>query len=297
MCIVNNLRFDIDVLQAICAIEDFGNVTRAANYLALSQSAVSHKIRRLELRLGYDLLTRRPGNSSFTEEGQRLLNYARRILSLHDEVLVSLTRTPLTGRIRLGMTEDTTGGGLARILGRFSRINPEVSVLTHVSQSRTLERELMQGEIDLAIMQLFKHEVKANDIILTEDKLHWVASYDFSPDKSRPISFLAFDDNCFYKDWALQNTHPNLFGLRVVLRCTSTAGIVSAVSSGLGVTLLNQRHLTPDMKIVDDQFGPSPPDIVYIVRIAKKSKSPTALSLAHEIEKENNARYINLQVA
>ena len=294
---MDNLRFDIDVLQALCAIDDFGNVTRAADHLALSQSAVSHKIRRLESRLGHDLLARRAGNSNFTDEGQRLLGYARRILSLHDEALISLTRSPITGQIRLGMTEDTTGGGLARILGRFSRSNPEVNVYTHVGQSRTLDIELAQGEIDLAIMQVFKHEVRTNDIILVEDKLHWVASQDFSANTSRAIPFLAFDDNCFYKDWALENTHPHLFGLCVVLSCFSTAGIVSAVSSGLGVALLNERHLTEDMKIVDDQFGPSPPDITYIVRIAKKSKSAVALLLAREIERENNARHIDLQVA
>jgi len=292
---VYNLRFDIDVLQALCAIEDFGNVTRAADHLALSQSAVSHKIRRLESRLGHDLLTRRPGNSNFTDEGQRLLGYARRILSLHDEALTNLTRSPMTGQIRLGMTEDTTSGGLARILGRFSRSNPDVNVYIHVGQSRSLDKELAQGEIDLAIMQVFKHELRTNDLILVEDKLHWVASHDFSADNSRAIPFLAFDDDCFYKDWALKNTLPHFFGLRVVLSCASTAGIVSAVSSGLGVALLNERHLTHDMKIVDDQFGPQPPGITYIVRIAKKSKSAAALSLAREIQRENNARHIDLQ--
>ena len=60
----------------------------------------------------------------FTRAGEELLNYAGRILELHDEALLALTRTDLAGRIQLGLTEDTTCSDLSRILGRFRRLHP-----------------------------------------------------------------------------------------------------------------------------------------------------------------------------
>lgn len=280
-------RLDIDALQALCAIEDHGGVTRAADHLSLSQSAVSHKIKRLEEHLGRPLLARRAGSPAFTEDGQKLLSYARRILSLHDEAVLSLATSPLTGRIRLGMTEDITSGGLARILGRFARLHPDVAVHTHVGQSLTLEEELAVGEVDLAVMQLFRHRLHPSDMILSEDRVHWVKSVDLRLDESRPIPFLAFDDRCFLKQWAMQELEPRGMGFVTVLECASTAGMVSAVQAGLGVSLLNARHLTPGIEVVDDVFAPSPPQIAHVVRIARKSRSEVARILAREIAEEN----------
>jgi DNA-binding transcriptional LysR family regulator len=173
-------RLDIDSLRALCAIEDHGGVTRAAQFLGLSQSAVSHKIKRLETSLETELLCRRPGAPLFTDAGQDLLVYAKRILGIHDEALLSLSKTPLHGKISLGMTEDTTCSDLSRILGRFTRLYPGVSVRTQVHQSLTLQSMLSKGEIEVAIMQIFKHEVRPSDTVLFEERLHWVKSADFN---------------------------------------------------------------------------------------------------------------------
>ena len=105
-------RLDIDALRTLCAIVDHGGITRASEHLSLSQSAVSHKMKRLEQNIDCTLLTRRPGAPLLSSEGQRLLKYARRILALHDEALLSFSKQPLTGKIRLGMTEDVTSSDL-----------------------------------------------------------------------------------------------------------------------------------------------------------------------------------------
>jgi len=140
-------KLDIGGLEALCAVVDHGFVTRAAIRLALSQSAVSHKIKRMEESLGCDLLDRAGGSSTLTPEGGKLLEYSRRILALREEALLSLTRQPLTGRIRLGMTEDVANSGLARILGRFTRLYPDVAVHTATGQSLHIEARLDRGEM------------------------------------------------------------------------------------------------------------------------------------------------------
>ncbi|MES0825417.1 LysR family transcriptional regulator [Ruegeria sp. SCP11] len=287
-----NERLEIDALRALLAISVHGGVTRAAEHLALSQSAVSHKIRRLEQALNCDLLARRAGGPLFTDAGQRLCDYARRITELHDEALASLGKKPLTGAIRLGMTEDTTTSGIARILGRFTRLYPDVQVRTRTSQSLNVQAWLKAGELDVAVMQIFRRDVLPDDLVLFEDSLHWVKSPGFRVDVSAPVPFLSFDSQCFYRQWGIGNG-PHRFDS--VLECPSAAGIQSAVRSGLGVALLNGLHITPDMEVIDGLF-PDPPGIAFVARTSLKRRNPAAMALIEEIRKEVEAA-IPLRVA
>jgi len=290
-----NQQLDINVLRTLCAIEDFGGITRASENLSLSQSAVSHKIKRLESNIDCDLLTRRTGAPLLTKDGQRLVAYARRILSLHDEALLNLSKQPLSGKIRLGMTEDTTSSDLSRILGRFIRLHPNVTVRTHVRQSLTLEEELERGEIDLAVMQIFKHRRLPTDLILYDDQLHWVKAQDLILNFDRPLPFLAYDDKCFYKHWAMASDQVCAFGLETVLECASSAGIVSAVQAGLGIALLRGQNLTDEMQVIKEQF-PVPPEVSFIIRVGQKTRSKLVNALANEVALEGT-KIAKLRVA
>lgn len=288
-------KLDIDSLRAVCAIEACGGVTRAAEQLGLSQSAVSHKIRRLEASLDCEILSRRPDAPLFTSPGQDLLAYAKRILGLHDEAVLSLSKTPLKGKISLGMTEDTSCSDLSRILGRFRRLHPGVTVRAQVRMSLLLQGLQAKGELDVAVMQVFAHEVRPTDTVLLVEQLHWVKSPDMPLEASGRVPFLSFDEHCFYRRWALDIGQEAGVTLETVLDCSSAAGIIAGVSSGLGVALLSDRHLRPDMQILGAPF-PSPPDIAFVVRAGRKARTPAVEALVREIAQET-ARPRSLRVA
>lgn len=274
-------RLDIETLRTLCAIVDHGGITRAAEKLALSQSAISHKVKRLETGLGSSVLTRRPGAPLLTDDGIKLLAYARRICALHDEAVQSLCKQPLSGGIRLGMTEDVTSSDLSLILGRFTRLHPAVSVHTRVQQSLVLQRQLQNAEIDIALMQVFANQVQATDRLLFRDRLHWVKALDVEFEPDAAIPFLSYDDDCFYKNWAVgTDLHPS--GLRIVLECASSAGIASAVRSGLGVALLPGRYVTDAMQILGGSFT-EPPGLAYVLRTGRTTRSEPVDALAREI--------------
>ncbi|MFH5774964.1 LysR family transcriptional regulator [Paracoccus sp. NGMCC 1.201697] len=292
---LNTRRLDIDALRTLRAIRQHGGITRAAEALGLTQSAVSHKIKRLEASLDCELLNRRQGAPTFTALGEELLDYAGRILALHDEALLGLTRTEIAGRILLGLTEDTSCSDLARILGRFRRLHPQVTVRTKVRMSLVLRAMLDRGELDAAIVQVFAHEVRPTDIVLFREALHWVKSPGLVLDKDGAIPFLSFDDDCFYRRWALDIGQDGGASLETVFECTSAAGIVAAVNAGLGVALLNERHLRPEMQILSDRF-PAPPVLAYVIRRARKARNPALDSLVAGIEAEIS-RYGGLSLA
>lgn len=258
-------KVDIDAMRALKAVAELGGVTKAADFLSLSQSAVSHKIRRLEETIGCQLLRRQADTPLLTVDGERLVHYAERILALHDEVLAALGRRSLEGRLRLGIIEDTAGHGLAKTLGRFSRRYPCVTVTTHVAQSLRLAKELDDGEIDVAVMQVFEDETAPEDIVLGTDQLVWVQSADFDMQDDHHLPFIAFDRMCCYRNWVYEQAETIALGIQTVLECASIGGVCASVEAGLGVALVNRKYMSSLMKPVQRTL-PLPPRIAYIVR-------------------------------
>ena len=119
---------DIDQLRTFMAIADTGSFTRAADVVFKTQSAVSMKMKRLEERIGKPLFERDGRASRLTEDGERLLDYARRIVKLNMEAVSAFATAELTGRVRLGVPDDYADRYLPEILARFSRSNPRAEV-------------------------------------------------------------------------------------------------------------------------------------------------------------------------
>lgn len=80
-------------LRYFWAVAHDGNLTRTAQRLNLTQSAVSVQIRKLEERLGHSLFERRARQLHLTEAGQIVLDHADAIFAAGDEMLGTLRQT------------------------------------------------------------------------------------------------------------------------------------------------------------------------------------------------------------
>src|SRR5712672_2722939 len=83
---------DLELLRSFVSVVDAGGFTRAGERVHRTQSTVSQQIRRLEETLGYPLLHRNGKAVALTEQGERLLSYARRILALAEEAREVVTK-------------------------------------------------------------------------------------------------------------------------------------------------------------------------------------------------------------
>src|SRR5499426_4288619 len=143
---------DIDQLRTFIAIAETGSFTRAAEVVHKTQSAVSMQMKRLEERLGRPMFARDGRSSKLSEDGERLLDYARRIVKLNVEALAAFSDAELTGRVRLGVPDDYADRYLPEIMARFSRAYPAIELTVICEETISLLERIKSNEIDLAII-------------------------------------------------------------------------------------------------------------------------------------------------
>ena len=268
---------DIDSMRALTVIADSGGVTRAAKKLNLSQSAVSHKIKRLEQKINRALFTRTEGKMNLTPDGEKLLDYARRLVRLHDEACANFYQSDLSGSLRLGITEDITAPGIAQILSNFSSSFPNVTLSSRVSHTPELIHWLNVGQIDMALIEVFESDQLNTDHALGRQEVVWLQSDDFIYNQNEAILFVTYHKDCFYKAWAEQALAARGQSLRVVFECPSIDGMINAVRSGLGIGLVNKEAMElrlPSRRDnrglkVDRRFLPQPPAIQHVARFSE----------------------------
>lgn len=141
-------------LLLVDAVADLGTVTRAADRLHLTQSALSHQLRDIESRLGVTLFTRLSRRMALTPEGERVRAAARRILDelARAEAEVRGMQDGGRGLLRLCTQCNTGYHWLSPLLEGFHRNYPNVDVQIVVGATDRPLDALREGEIDLAVI-------------------------------------------------------------------------------------------------------------------------------------------------
>jgi len=153
----------LDLLRSFVSVVDAGGFTRAGERVHRTQSTVSQQIRRLEETLGRPLLLRDSKPVVPTEEGERLLAYARRILALAEEARDVVARPASEGAIRLGLAEDFAAYRLSEMLSQFARARPGLRLDVRCGLSVRLRHDVEHGELDLALLN---SKTRTLDILL-----------------------------------------------------------------------------------------------------------------------------------
>jgi len=132
-------REDLADLSLFLAVVDEGGFTRAAKKLGLSQSALSHSLRRLEKRLGVSLLTRTTRSVAPTEPGQRLIETLRPALEDVARKLASLSdvREEPAGLVRITTSQHAAHTLLWPVIDRLTAQFPGIRVELHIDAGLT----------------------------------------------------------------------------------------------------------------------------------------------------------------
>ena len=142
----------IDKLEYLLALAREQHFGRAAEASGISQPTLSAAVKQLEETLGVLLVIRGSRFQGFTPEGQRVLDWARRIVSdtraMRDEVRAS--RTGLSGHLRIAAIP-TALASVARLIAPFHARHPDVSFSVHSRSTGEILAELDNLELDAAL--------------------------------------------------------------------------------------------------------------------------------------------------
>lgn len=250
------MDLDPTLLRTFVAVTEAGGFTRAAERLHLTQSAVSHQIRRLEEQVGRALLRRTTRRLTLTEDGTDFLRHAEQILQSLDALSRRFQPSPITGAVRFGVPENFIGDRLPDLLCRFARAFPAVRMDVTVSMSMDLRQMVDSDELDIAVVIALPDE--HSDRVLRRTRFVWVAAegFDIAPGRSLPFAF--FPSPCINRHIGVSALDGTQVEWHVMFTSPSQRGLNAAISAGLAITVMIEDDVEPGMRIVDGHYGLPP---------------------------------------
>lgn len=247
---------DTDQLRSFLAIVDTGSFTRAAERVNKTQSAVSMHMRRLEEQLSCALFIKQGRGTRLSEEGEKLIDYARRIIQTEAGALAALSRKGLSGRVRLGMPDDYAEFFLADILIRFSRSHPLVEVSVVCESSLSLDAQVRASALDLAVVT--ENAGMTGVEVIREDPMVWVAAKRFHLDDNAPTPLALGSTACCWRQMAERALRTVGRPSRALFLSNNYSAIAPVVRAGLAATVLPVSCVPADLKALGPESGLPP---------------------------------------
>lgn len=273
---------DPDLLRAFVLIAEGGSVTRAAARVGRTQSAVSMQIKRLEEFLGKPLLVRQGRGLSPTPHGAWLLDRARQVLALNDQIIAGFWEPALVGHVRLGVPDDYALRWLPGILADFAETHPAVEVEVVCFNSEALAGQLDAGLLDLALLTEGHAAPGWVGQEVWRGPLRWVGSARHGTHRRDPLPLVLAQDGCTWRQAALDALGGAGRAARVTYNSATQAGCFALALAGLGVTVSTTAPLPEGLAWLGagDGMPPLPAMGIELLQSRGVAGSPAAMALS-----------------
>jgi len=272
---------DLDQLRTFVAIVDSGSFTRAADEVFKTQSAVSMQMRRLEERLGVTLFERAGRATKLSDDGARLLTYARQMLALSQETLSAFDEDTIEGFVRIGLPDDYAERLLPEIMARFSRSNPRVELQIACETTTSLIEHIEKGQLDVALVcptRTLQSET------IRREPLHFVTSALHSVHLEPVLPLAIGRTDCHWRKLCIDGLNAIGRPHRILFTSWSATIVSSAVLAGLAVSVLPECALRSGMRVLGEADGfPHLEDAEISIMRAKNSDRPVVNALIAHI--------------
>src|SRR5215475_15570427 len=225
-----NALIDIEQLRTFVAIVETGSFTQAGEVVHKTQSAVSMQIKKLEERLGHPIFARDGRGSKLTEHGERLLDFARRIVKLNVEAVAAFSDAELSGRVRLGVPDDYADRYLPEIMARFSRAYPGAELTVICEPTIDLIKRIDANDIDLAIITHVEGQRPAETF--RNERLLWVTSSRHPTHQQERVPLALGRPTCNWRRVAIERLETVGRPYRVLYSSSNAGAVAAAVLAG-----------------------------------------------------------------
>lgn len=249
--------FETDQLRTFVVVADSGSLSAAAPRLFLSQSSVSEQLRKLEERAGVSLLKRGKKGAVLTPAGVRLLDYARRILTLNELAMAELHGQSLDGELRLAVTDYFRPGEIAGMLRRLRDRYPYLKLHVTVMKSAAIDAAADMDAFDIGLgMRLVGSGAQSRSaarggVVLRREELAWVAAPEVAEAATEALPLVLLPDTCSMHQFVVQLLIRRKRTFDIAHSASGVAGLHLALAAGLGVSCLNASAIGPGVRPLD----------------------------------------------
>ncbi|MFM1894980.1 MAG: hypothetical protein RLZZ385_54 [Pseudomonadota bacterium] len=245
------MRFTLRQLQVFLAVAQHENVTQAAEFLALSQSAASTSLKELEQRFDVQLFDRAGKRLRLSEFGRLLRPRAEALLAQAEELEQSLDRHADIGLVKVGATLSIGNYLAIGIMARFMADNPGARVELTVENTAAIAAKVRNFDIDVGLIEGELQDTDLEFLPWRNDELTLFCGPDHPLAGRKRLN----DADLLAASWIVREKGSGtrqtfdramsglLGNLDLRLELQHTEGIKRAVEAGLGIGCLSRITL------------------------------------------------------
>ncbi|WP_370980318.1 LysR substrate-binding domain-containing protein [Agaribacterium sp. ZY112] len=250
------MRYSLRQIEVFLAIAHHENVSRAAEQLALSQSAASGALKELENQFDVQLFDRIGKRLKLNEQGRLLRTKAESLLALATEVQEELSTDKALGNLQVGATLTIGNYLCVDLMEAYLQAAPEAHINLNIANTERIKHELLNFDIDIGMLE---GEIQHPDLDIQawrEDKMVCFCSPEHKLAKKQQVSASELKQ----QSWILREIGSGTRQTfdramdksagkpQVRLELEQTEAIKRAVSKGLGISCLSEICLEEDFK-------------------------------------------------
>lgn len=165
-------------LQIFLAVAETGSMVKAAKQLYMTQPSISQVISEMERNYNVSLFERKNRNLTLTPTGEKLVDYAKNVLLVAKEAEDFLNYESSHPQISVGATPTIGSCFMSSIVTELHEKNPDLVHHVCIANSSTITRELISGEVDIALIEgnIDNPEIESRPVI--RDRIVLICSKD-----------------------------------------------------------------------------------------------------------------------
>ena len=238
----------ITQLESFVKIAEMSSFSSAANDLGYAQSTVTMQIKQLEEELGCVLFERLGKTIVLTSAGERLVDYAERLLQLEREIYLEVPESDEpAGTLKIGVSESLCYDRFPQILMEFKKRFPRVDIALSFIMHDTFPELLKKGELDLAYT--LNPRIEDTNLTLLHDQREFLGFYVCPGNKLAEkkkikerdldkVPMLLTSRDCSFRNMFLSTMKQHDLSPDIVLETSSKEVLKAFAANGLGVALM-----------------------------------------------------------
>ena len=241
------MRYSLRQLEVFLATAQHENVTKAADDLAMSQSAASGSLSDLERNFEVQLFDRVGKRLKLNTLGEQLRPGAENLLEQAREFELALAGEQVVGKLKLGATLSIGNYLAVGMIAKFRGLFPSSDVALTVANTETIAHQVRQFELDVGLIEGELHDPELEAIPWRDDELQVFAAPGHPLAKQKSLT----DARLLEQSWIVREPgsgtrqtfdramHGILPDLNIAMELQHTEAIKRAVEAGLGVGCLS----------------------------------------------------------